>query len=269
MTRIRRAILILSLVFAIVCFILLLNVTAPNPTGRRYSSEMPLTTGQGNSQSIGKSAERILSQDLSLPNNNDPDQLQCFCNSASNKPRNICNTCAVVSQTISNYRLPDFIGSNFIADSKNVKQLMWPEINDYIASALLMKKSLWIYTRVDSEIKPEYIQLAESTGGGVVRYFTVPGYVDSVDAAARDGLMLSLAFIGLMLVWERMAYMKRRPRVVVVPDPQPNPPLMPRKPGDALNRAARKADHAADFASRSRERAQGDFDEQDSRDDFI
>lgn len=62
----------------IVSVVLLLNITAPNPTHRRYSSQMPLTTGQGNGKSIGDSAEVILAADLNLPNNNAPDQRKFF-----------------------------------------------------------------------------------------------------------------------------------------------------------------------------------------------
>jgi hypothetical protein len=51
------------------CVVLLLNFTAPNPTGRRYSSESPLMTGQGSAQQIGLSAERVLARDLGIARN--------------------------------------------------------------------------------------------------------------------------------------------------------------------------------------------------------
>jgi hypothetical protein len=38
--------------------------------------------------------------------------------------------------------------------------------------------SLWVYTRVNTNIDPELTSTAESTGSGVVLYFTVPDYID-------------------------------------------------------------------------------------------
>ncbi|HEX2621081.1 MAG TPA: hypothetical protein VHL11_13060 [Phototrophicaceae bacterium] len=46
MRTLRRLLLGTALIGIIVSVILLLNFTAPNPTGRRYSSAVPVTTRQ-------------------------------------------------------------------------------------------------------------------------------------------------------------------------------------------------------------------------------
>src|SRR5258708_34300875 len=93
MKRLRRTIAVLAFASFAICVLLLLNVTAPNPTGRRYSSEMPLVTGQGTSNDIGTDGERIMAKDLRLPSNNDPDQLQCICPNPSSKAPSGCRVC--------------------------------------------------------------------------------------------------------------------------------------------------------------------------------
>ncbi len=64
---VRRLLFPLALAGIILCGVLLLNFTASNPTHRRYSSQTPLTTGQGTGAKIGQDAERILSKDLGIP----------------------------------------------------------------------------------------------------------------------------------------------------------------------------------------------------------
>ncbi len=83
MKKIRRIVFLLALISLVASVVLLMNITAPNPTGRRYSSEVPLVGRQANAQQIGADGERILSNDLHLPNNNEADQRQCICGNTS------------------------------------------------------------------------------------------------------------------------------------------------------------------------------------------
>jgi hypothetical protein len=216
--RLRRLTMLLAAAGMVVSLILLANFTAPNPTGRRYSSAVPVTTGQGNSAQIGLSAERILAVDLDLPRNEDPDQLQCFCNSVNVRPPlNECRSCIAFAQLSSTggYRRPDFVAAGFIAESKNTQNLLYSQtdtvaqIGDYAIGARALGRPLWLYIRVNTALAPEFYRLVESTGGGVVPYFAVPGYVDPVDQLARNLFILSGGTLGLMLVWEVLS--RRRP----------------------------------------------------------
>ena len=163
----RRLAFVIATLVALVCIVLLLNFTAPNPTGRRYSSASPLTTG--NAQGIGLSGEQILAQDLHLPRNDDPDQLQCICNSPALVP-NQCNSCFAVSSTVTSYRRPDFVAPNFIAESKNRQNLLYTysdqvdQITDYVTAALLLRRPLWVFVRVDTVLSPEFYPLVEFDG---------------------------------------------------------------------------------------------------------
>jgi hypothetical protein len=100
----RRFILLVALIVFIGSSVLLMNVTAPNPTGRRYSSEMPITTGQGTSTSIGADGGRILAKDLRLPNNNARDQRKCVY-STTNVDANQCSVCVATIQMSSSFRI--------------------------------------------------------------------------------------------------------------------------------------------------------------------
>ncbi len=206
MKRIRHILQLLALGGLVISVVLLLNTTAPNPTGRRYSSQTPLTTGQGRNEDIGGDAERILAADLRLPNNNDSDQRQCICGASAVAPPRECRSCIVSLPSVQTFRRPDFVASGFIAESKNRLSLpisdheLWSQIEDYANAARALGRPLWLYVRVDSEVDPAYLPLVEATGGGVVRYFTVAGYVDPVDQAAHKGLMgsgVALAVLSL------------------------------------------------------------------------
>ncbi len=67
-----RVLFIICVVNIFISSVLLLNITAPNPTHRRYSSEVPLTTGQGASRDLGDSGERTLAKDLDQLRNDLP-----------------------------------------------------------------------------------------------------------------------------------------------------------------------------------------------------
>ncbi len=255
--RIRRLILTLSLFSLIGSFVLLLNVTAPNPTHRRYSSDTPLSTGQGSSVALGDSAERILSGDLGVPRNDQPDQRQCFCNNPKYMSPVDCRVCIGYYQGLTGpYRRPDFLANDFIGESKNTLVIpyrdtdMLNQIGDYSLVARTNKKPLYVYTRVNTVVDPEYKSMVEQTGGAIIPYFTVIGYVDPIDAAAQKGLLGSAIMLILMGVWEYGT--RRKPRYAshrgdlgssAPPPSSPRPPQPPdsRDPVggalDALNRA--------------------------------
>ena len=56
--------------------------------------------------------ERVLADDLHLPRNDAPDQLQCVCNSPTYADLKNCRVCIVSAQLTSPYRRPDFVGRN-------------------------------------------------------------------------------------------------------------------------------------------------------------
>jgi hypothetical protein len=252
MKLLRRLALLIAFIITLTCIVLLLNFTAPNPTGRRYSSAAPLVSGSA--QNIGLSGEQILAQDLRLPRNDDPDQRQCICNNANAIPGD-CNTCIAFSSTITTYRRPDFVGANFIAESKNRQNLLYTftdqveQISDYVTAAQLLKRPLWLYIRVDTRLDPEFYRLVESTGGGVVTYFTTPGYVDPVDQTSRSLLVGTLVILAILGVWEIGA------RGLAAPP----------RPKDPLTRAERKTDTAESFMKAAKDRAQGKIDVEDTR----
>ncbi len=252
-----------SVLVLLICVLLLLNFTAPNPTGRRYSSEMPRTTGQAGAQAIGDDGERILSQDLGLPNNNAADQRQCLCQGATILNPTDCNLCIPVSSLTSRFRIPDFIGAGFIAESKNAQNLMYTgrevdQINDYVLAANELKRPLWLFTRVNTLVAPQFERLVESTGGDVVPYFSVPGYSDPVDDMARKGIAVSVMVIGSLSLLEWS--IRRR---VTKPDSSSKP-----APNDPLNKARKKVETAENFARRTKERTQSTIDEQDEWNDL-
>lgn len=203
-----RALLIVGGLGAWLCVILLLNFTAPNPTGRRYSSR-PVDPTASIAQK-GRLGEEILSNDLRLPNNNQ--EGQCICgDSTPVDPR--CNVCFVqiaISGT-ERSRRPDFVSDTLIADAKNVEALTMPrasgdyaELRDYATAALKSKRSLWVYVRVNTEVDPVFYALTQSTGGNVIPYFAVPGWHDPVDESAKRGLVMSLGLIGIGVLLSRI-----------------------------------------------------------------
>jgi hypothetical protein len=251
----RRLAFVIALIAAVVCILLLLNFTAPNPTGRRYSSASPLTSG--GAQAIGLSAEQILSQDLRTPRNDDPDQRQCFCNSPNRTPGvGECRVCIAFSQSISTYRRPDFVGANFIAESKNRRNLLYShsdqvdQIGDYVVAARALGKPLWLYTRVNTLLDPEFYRMVESTGGSVIAYFTVPGYVDPVDQIASKVLIAALVVLAIVGIWELSAAKLNGTR---------------RPAKDPAIHVKGKTDSAEDFLKTAKDRAQRKIDIEDSR----
>lgn len=255
---IRRAALLLALVMLIVCSVLLLNVTAPNPTGRRYSSAVVPTTGGG--QFIGTTAEMILARDLGAPRNEDGTQRRCLCAGTTPPSDSRCLSCEITNVPLlstGNYRIPDFITPDFIAESKSRRDWLYEytdqaeQITDYAAAALMSGRPLWVYVRVDTRLSPEFIALAEATGGGVVRYFAVEGWIDPVDRTARLGGAVAVVVIALTII----AGVLGKPRGAVPPPP-------------AL-RAARMPADPLDFAARAKARVQTRIDDADARFDHL
>jgi len=240
-----------------VCFILLLNFTAPNPTGRRYSSLMPLTTGQASGQQIGLDAELVLANDLGLPRNDEPDQRQCVCgNVCSGSCASDCLSCIASVETVSNYRRPDFIGADFIAESKNSRNLLYEsrdfdQISAFAEAAQILDRRLWIYIRVNTNIDPAFEQVVNATGGGVVRYFSLPDYVDPVDAVARNGIVVSGVALGLLSVWQLLVW--RPIRFVRTARPQP-------QQANPTNVSERKLDDAEELVRKRKDRLLSDID---------
>jgi hypothetical protein len=77
MKFLRRALFFAATCVLLVNLVILLDITAPNPTHRRHSSRPPLTSGQATANDIGRDAEDILARDLGLPRNDDPGQRRC------------------------------------------------------------------------------------------------------------------------------------------------------------------------------------------------
>lgn len=245
----RRVVLLAIFIIFSICLILLLNFTAPNPTGRRYSSAIPATIGSA--RAIGNSGENVLAADLKLPNNNAPDQLQCLCNPTYQATGRECRACIASGEFISTFRRPDFVSPQFIAESKNVRVLRdWEQLNTYAFAARLMNRPLWVFVRVNTYIDPKFDTLVQSTGGAIVPYFAVTGYVDPVDTAAKSGLAASAAVFVMVGCWEIALHGKRRSsrRMPLRPTPKPN------KPRGPLVNARRSVKNAEDFRNRMRNR---------------
>jgi len=257
MKRIRRLILTFTLLTAAICVVLLLNITAPNPTGRRYSSQMPLTTGQGSGQQIGDDAERILELDLGIPNNNAADQRVCICNSARGTPPiSECRSCLTTIPIEGSYRRPDFMGANYIAESKNAQNLLYTQadrldqITDYASAARALNQPLWLYIRVNTVLDSAFTSLVDSTGGGVIRYFTVSGYIDPVDQAAQRGLIAAVIVFVLVMFWGAASSQRR--------------PTTP-KSSDPMQKTADKVRDTEEFARAAKDRLRKKIDIEDSR----
>ncbi|MGB1285148.1 MAG: hypothetical protein ACPG7F_01330 [Aggregatilineales bacterium] len=221
----RRLTLFIAGSVFLVCFVLLLNITASNPTGRRYSSEIPLRTGEDSSPEIGRSGERILANDLGLANNNDTDFRQCVCESGAGMPGG-CNVCLVNIDNIGKtFRIPDFVGGNFIAESKNTQVLRYSnteireQLTVYARMASALDVPLWIYTRIDTRVDTQYITMAESTGGGLVKYFSYPGYLDPVDEDAKKVGVIASIVIATLLLLELLIFRLKRVKLPAVPHP--------------------------------------------------
>jgi hypothetical protein len=238
----------------LIAIVLLLNFTAPNPTGRRYSSAVVPINGQ--SQIIGRAAEDILALDLGVPRNEgNGTPRECICRSDDN-PQGRCDTCFVSVPIDTTVRIPDFVTSRYIADSKNQENLVSDaaQIRDFALAAHELNIPLWVYVRVNSRVAPDIVDIVAATGGGVIYYFAVPGYHDPVDAQAKAGLL----FAGFALLFSGAPVVVARIQSTRSPNKPPDSPV---------SRAANAVDYAEEFMQRTRERLQKDIDNEDSRND--
>lgn len=248
MKRLRRLLLILALCGLIASVVLLLNITAPNPTGRRYSSA-PVQV-DGAPQAKGDAGETRLALDLGVPNNNTNTARYCVCGTAHQNhglPAD-CRVCVAYVPEVSTYRRPDFfVEGRFMAEAKNVQALRinsrdHEQIQAFAAGAKLAGIPLWLYVRLDSRVDAGFYDLVEATGGGIVPYFTVEGYSDPIDEAARLSLFVSVGIVAG--VWLIPAWFI--PRRIPRPRPAPRP--------DLITRTQRKINDADDFAARIHDR---------------
>lgn len=264
MKFLRRSLILAALLTALVCAVLLLNFTAPNPTGRRYSSETPLRTGDGTPNQLGTDGERVLANDLALPNNNASNQGQCFCrigNDAGHASK--CRICLGQFEAVSRARVPDFVTTTLIVDSKNSRQVPFDseearEIADYAMLAQLTRREFWLFVRMDTIVSSEVAQIVQMTGGDVVYYFTTPGYVDPIDQTARFGFAGAGILFGFVGWLELRSWRGQKWSKLLSLTPKPTAP--PKYPNDPLNRAIRKTDSAADFGRRAIDRQRRDID---------
>jgi hypothetical protein len=167
----------------------------------------------------------------------------------------------------SDYRVPDFIATGFIAESKNARNLLYTgreydQISDYALAAKLLNRPLWVYVRVNTNVDPDFYQIVESTGGAVVPYFTVPGYIDPVDITAREsGFVSGMLLVGIVwLEWRSLK--KRRFKLPIPKMPQP------RQPVDPVVGITRKVTYAEDFTTRAKDRLRATIDEEDEWNDL-
>lgn len=205
--------------------VLLLNFTAPNPTGRRYSSEVvDLNLDNGTK---GLEGERILALDLRAPLNTI--EKHCICGEASTVASQ-CNLCRVNVPTVSTYRMPDFFTETYIADAKN--RYTWlsshsqdvAQMTDYAHAAIALDIPLWVYVRVDTTVDQTMQDIVRSTGGDIVHYFATPDWVDPVNIIAIIGIVIGGVFLTFVL-WREFRETHHMSQVYRdVPDDQPESP---------------------------------------------
>ncbi len=209
MKMFRRTLFILAFLVVVGCLALLLtNYTPFNPTHRRYSSQVVLT--EGDSNDIGLSGETVLSKDLDIPRNDEQNPRLIVCNTTpKNLPKN--TKCIYNSDAIENYRVPDFVSDEIIAESKNAKRLLvtyerdYQQIQEIALASIAINRPLWLYVRHDTEVAPEYHDIVESTGGRIVYYFATNGYASLIDLILTRLLAGGLGTMVIVLLWETVA----------------------------------------------------------------
>ena len=183
MKSIQKIILSLCLILILILSIswLALRVTAPNPTHRWYSTEV-LDVSTTTTEERGLQGEYLLAHDLGLeaPTNERGNNAICVCGTqySSSKPSQ-CSVCAVYSADISNYRIPDFVTTSYIAEAKNRVSLgardtdTLEQITEMVAAARALHLPFYLFVRANTNVDPVYYDLARSTGGDVIQYFLV------------------------------------------------------------------------------------------------
>jgi hypothetical protein len=209
-SNVRRALMTCCVALILVGIVLLLNFTAFNPTGRRYSGQTIDLNASSNDK--GLQGENILATDLNLSITNERSSSPvCICNSrfeGTIPPNSTCSVCVAYSESVSNFRIPDIVAGGYFAESKNARELAISQARDYeqiqemAAVAQEINQPLWIYVRTETYVDREYRNLARSTGGDVVYYFRDPLFVDPVDQIARILIVVGASGAVLILGWE-------------------------------------------------------------------
>jgi hypothetical protein len=208
-STVRRAVMTYCVALILVGIVLLLNFTAFNPTGRRYSGQT--IDLNASSSAKGLQGENILATDLNLSITNERSSSPvCICNSRfeGTVAPSGCSVCVTYSEAVSNFRIPDIVAGGYFAESKNAERLVTSQTRDYeqlqemAAVAQEINQPLWIYVRTETYVDREYRNLARSTGGDVVYYFRDPLFVDPVDQIARILIVVGASGVVLVLGWE-------------------------------------------------------------------
>lgn len=257
-----RRVTMLALLLVIVAAIIVPQlIGVPNPTGRRYSSQVPAEVARElgyppeNVQALGLIAERVLQADLDVPNNNSPGEMTCLCGAEySSTVPNSCNTCALNLPDHNGYFVPDFITTDFIADSKYVNKLQpSTQMKAFVAAAETLDRPLWIFVRIGdaTDINPVLLAQIEATGGGVVPYFRMLNpYYDPLETGGFIVAVVAIVLLAGLGFFE----VRRIVRGWQLPDPE-DPPrsdkvIMP-KP---LDKVERKMGDAEDYVKRAIEK---------------
>lgn len=135
------------------------------------------------------------------------------------------------------------------------------QIEDYAIAAIALKRPLWLYTRVDTTLSPDFYILVESTGGGVVHYFSLPGWVDPVDHAARIALLMGSGGLLFGIIWPLRRIRWRRHQ------PAPTPMSDAKKRKDPLQKAMRSVSELESFTRRTEAHKRLEIDDGDARED--
>jgi hypothetical protein len=209
MQQIRRRILIVTVIIIILASTvsLILDTTAPNPTGRWFSSDIVDTSLDG--QVFGKQAEILLGHDLNLPQNDSLEgERRCFCNVNHQAPPGRCNVCEAKSANISTWSIPDFISDGIIVDSKAVAYFAVDEqIRNFIEVTEIADRELWIYVRKDTIFSDTTRETIQATGGDIIPYFVVAAYSFwlIIEQAANNLLLFAIIIAVGLLIWEYIA----------------------------------------------------------------
>lgn len=270
-SQLRRLLLIPAVSVLLICTLLLLNVTASNPTGRRYSSASPdEIAAELNLSNAGEAAEIALARDLGVPRNDSTDgERVCICNiehESEDTPPNRCNSCAVYHVDAS-ITIPDFITDDFIADAKDYRSINSrllstdAQLRNFLLASERLNRPLYIFMPHAPDgrlgVTDNARDLIAATGGGVIPYFTYEGYVDPVDRAASIGVVLALLVIGGVLVWT----------LTRTDESGGNQPMD--SDADAIDKAADSTEKTEAFMDRIDRLSRRDIDEDDARHDDI
>lgn len=264
MALFRRGLITGSFLAALLCIVLLMNFTAPNPTGRRYSSEVPQYI---NDVCQGVDAERILSTDLQMVQNDSTNvETLCICSPNSTGASTRCNTCILTSSEVGNQaHIPDFINDQVLIDSKCAENLQNnSQYRSFLDAAQQTNRELWYFVRIKDQTHVSSQMLADiqATGGDIVPYFTVAGYVDPVDRMATNGLIVALVVLMLLTSWEMRIW--RFISFGVLPS---TPVSLSQSPDDVLTKAENKTAEAEAFKKQIEKRVQINVDIDDAQND--